>query len=298
MKPAKSSARAVLAELRESFLMAMDALASHKLRSALTLLGVLVGVFSIILVMTAMRAMQNNIEKELGQLGSKTFAIQRMPGAYFGGPEGFMRYLRRKEITFAQAMSFKKKAAFAPHVGLQTSLWSSDLTSPYAKTPPDVLVEGATPGLFQTNNWSIIEGRSLLDSDVEAARDVCVLSDGVAQALFPRGSPLGERVKIASISYTVVGVLERAGPAEGAGGLAVIPITTGLNRYGRWREISILVQAQDPASFEETMEQARGLLRSIRKVPPGQEDDFEMLSSDSMIEQFEQVTFAVRTGLT
>ena len=105
----------ILAELRETLLMAFDAIATHKLRSGLTLLGVLVGVFSIILVMTAMRAMQNNIEKELGQLGSKTFAIQRMPGAYFGGPEGFMKFLRRNEITFAQALAFKKKAAFAPY---------------------------------------------------------------------------------------------------------------------------------------------------------------------------------------
>src|SRR6188768_3866518 len=89
-------------ELRESAGLALFSIAAHKLRSGLTLLGVLVGVFSIILVMTAMRAMQNNIEKELGQLGSKTFAIQRMPGAYFGGPEGFMKFLRRREINFAQ----------------------------------------------------------------------------------------------------------------------------------------------------------------------------------------------------
>src|SRR5437773_4295042 len=97
-----------LIELRESISMALEALATNKLRSGLTLLGVLVGVFSIILVMTAMRAMKNNIEKQLGQLGSKTFAMQKMPAAYFGGPEGFMKFLRRRDITFAQAMTFKR----------------------------------------------------------------------------------------------------------------------------------------------------------------------------------------------
>ena len=89
----------LLAELGESFRMALSAIASHKLRSGLTLLGVLVGVFSIILVMTAMRAMKNNIESNLGALGSKSFAMQKMPGAYFGGPEGFMKFLRRKDLT-------------------------------------------------------------------------------------------------------------------------------------------------------------------------------------------------------
>jgi putative ABC transport system permease protein len=287
----------LLAELRESLLMALDAIATHKLRSGLTLLGVLVGVFSIILVMTAMRAMQNNIEKELGQLGSKTFAIQRMPGAYFGGPEGFMKFLRREEITFAQAMAFRKKATFAPYIGLQTSLLTSDVTSRFATTPPNVSLEGVTPAIFTTSNWTITDGRPLLDADVDSARDVCVLSNDVAKTLFPRGAPVGQRVKVAAISYTVIGVFERAGSNENAKAYALIPITTGLNRYGRRREVSIFVQAQDPAMFQETMEQSRGLLRSIRKVPPGQEDDFEILSSDSMIAQFEKVTFAVRTGL-
>jgi putative ABC transport system permease protein len=285
------------AELRESLRMALDAVTTHKLRSGLTLLGVLVGVFSIILVMTAMRAMQNNIEKELGQLGSKTFVIQRMPGAYFGGPEGFMKFLRRKEITFAQAVAFKKKATFAPYIGLQASIFNTDVTSRYATTPPNVSLEGITPAVFATNNWTITDGRPLLDADVDSARDVCVLSDDVAKTLFPRGAPVGQRVKVSAISYTVIGVFERAGSTEGAKGYALIPLTTGLNRYGRRREISILVQAQDPAAFEDTMEQSRGLLRSIRKVPPGEEDDFEILSSDSMIAQFEKVTFAVRTGL-
>src|SRR5688572_14156046 len=93
----------VIPELQESVRMALGAVASHKLRSGLTLLGVLVGVFSIILVMTAMRAMKNNIEKEIGQLGSKTFVMQRMPGVFFDGPAGFLKFLRRKPLTFEQA---------------------------------------------------------------------------------------------------------------------------------------------------------------------------------------------------
>jgi putative ABC transport system permease protein len=288
----------LLVELRESLLMALDALATHKLRSALTLLGVLVGVFSIILVMTAMRAMKNNIENNLGSLGSRTFVIQKMPGAYFGGPEGFMKFLRRKDITVAQATAFQKRAAFARHVGLQSEFMNSDLTSRFARTPPNISIVGATPGVFSANNWTITEGRALLDAEVDSTRDVCVLSDDVARTLFPRGEAPGQRVKVAAINYTVVGVFERAASTQEAKGFAIIPLTTGLNRYGRRREISILVEAHDPADIGETMEQSRGILRAIRKVAPGQEDDFEMLSSDSMIQQFQQVTFTVRTGLS
>src|SRR5215467_5616655 len=103
----------LLGELRESFSMAMSALAAHKLRSALTLLGVLVGVFSIIVVMTAMRVMQHDIEGHLSGLGSQTFTVRKWPGIYFGGPEGFEKYWRRKNITLAQGEQVQEKATLA-----------------------------------------------------------------------------------------------------------------------------------------------------------------------------------------
>ncbi len=280
----------------ESVSMALNAVASHKLRSALTMLGVLIGVFSIILVMTAVRAMQNKIVDQFGQMGSKTFVISRIPAAYFGGPEGFMKFFRRREITLLQAQRFKKMATFAPQVGLQLELWDGEVTSRMGSTPPNVSVQGGTPGLFPASNFTIVEGRPLLDSDVESVRDVCVLSKDVAKALFPLGSPIGQRVKVEAISYTVVGTFERLA-TEGDTGAVILPITTGLNRYGRRRDVSILVQAQDPATIQDAVEQARGMLRSIRKVAPDTEDDFEIQTSDSMIRQFEDVTFAVRMGL-
>lgn len=284
------------AEFRENVRMALSALAANKLRSALTLLGVMVGVFSIILVMTAVRAMKNNVEREIGALGSRTFAITRFPVVNFQGPHGFMRFARRKEITLQQGMQFKRAADFAPVVGLHSAFGSFAVVSRFAETPPNVPLEGATPGVFEANNWTMIEGRPLLDADVESARDVCVISIELARALFPLGSPVGQRVKIEAINYTVAGVLERAGSSE-AKALAVIPVSTGLNRYGRRRDVSILVQAAQPEALADTMEHARGVLRAIRRVAPGQEDDFEMMTSDSLIKQFNDVTFALRVGL-
>ena len=287
-----------LIELRESVRMALESVAAHKLRSGLTLLGVLVGVFSIILVMTTMRALKNRIEGELGQLGGQTFVVQRMPGAYFGGPEGFMKFFRRQPITFAQARLLQTKANLAAQVGLRASIMGGvELSSPYGKTPPNVQLEGATPEVFPTANWNIIEGRALLESDIASSRDVCVLSESAASALFRHGSAVGERIKYNALTFTVVGVLQQVSSGGDDRGLAVIPLTTGLNRFGRRRDISIMVQARTPAAFSETMEQCRGALRAIRKVPPGKEEDFEMVSSDSMIAQFQQVTFAVRAGL-
>src|SRR3954471_2863632 len=126
------------AELRESFYMAMSALAAHKLRSALTLLGVLVGVFSIIVVMTAMRVMQNNIEKEISQLGSSTFMVRKWPGIYFGGPDGFEKYWRRKNITFAQGEQLRDRATLPASVGVENVFWGGQIETHYKKTAPNV----------------------------------------------------------------------------------------------------------------------------------------------------------------
>src|SRR5262245_56905511 len=157
----------LLGEVRESFSMAMSALAAHKLRSALTLLGVLVGVFSIIDVMTAMRVMQSDVEKEMSQLGSQTFMIQKWPAVYFGGPEGFEKYWRRKNITLAHGMQVQEKATLATSVGLETTFWDGQIETKYKKTAPNVQLFGETPGSFPARNWDLQDGRLLLEMDVD-----------------------------------------------------------------------------------------------------------------------------------
>ncbi len=290
----------LLAELRESFYMAMGALTAHKLRSALTLLGVLVGVFSIIVVMTAVRVLQSDIDKQMSQLGSTTFMVQKWPAVYFGGPEGFEKYWRRKDITLREGLRLEQKATLPLSIGLEAVLWQGEVQTRYKKTAPNVQLFGETPGSFAARNWFLAEGRLLLDMDIDGARDVCVLGAGLAKSVFPYGSPVGQRLKVNGFDYQVVGVLQPKGGALGGDqdNFVVIPVTTALNRFGPWhRSLSILVCARNQASYNDTVDQVRGILRVIRKVPPGKEDDFEIFSNDSLIQQFDTFTMAVRIGV-
>src|SRR4029079_19189233 len=193
--------RLFLIEVRESFFMAMNALAAHKLRSALTLLGVLIGVFSIIVVMTTMRAMKSDIEREMSRLGTQTFMVRKWPGIYFGGPEGFEKYWRRKNITLAQAQQVAARATLPLSVGIETMFWGGQIESQYKRTAPTVNLFGDTAGSFPARNWLLAECRSLLDADVEGVRDVCVLGDTLAKDLFPLGSAVGQRLKINGFNY-------------------------------------------------------------------------------------------------
>jgi len=290
----------IFGELRESFTMALGAIAAHKLRSTLTLLGVLVGVFSIIVVMTAMRVMQSNIETQLSSLGNQTFMIRKWPGTYWGVSGDLEKYWRRKNITASQVHRLEDRATLPVNIGMESVFWAGELQTRYRRSAPDVQVYGESPGSFAARGWNLADGRLISDVDVDAARCVCVLGAALATNIFPNSSPIGELLKIDGIHYTIIGVLAPKGGALGGDqdNFAVMPVTTGLNRYGRWgRSLNVLVQAKDRDSFAATMEEVHGLMRIIRKVPPGQDDDFEMVSNDSMIEQFKSFTRSVRIGV-
>ncbi len=299
----KSRKRALLvlwAETVESFRMAIASVAAHKLRSTLTLTGVVVGVFSIIVVMTAMRILQRNMESELSGLGTHTFAVSRWPGISFEGPSGWEKYRRRQNLMMEHVEALERRATLAKTVGAETGLQSGEASSRYATTNPDVQLNGVTPGVFQAKNWVIEQGRAFSQGDLESARPVCVLGNYLAKNLFPHSSPVGEEVKFDGVRYMVVGYLEAKGGIGGTGqdNFMAIPLSTGLNRYGaRWRNLGIMVQATSAESFDDTVEQTRGILRAVRKVQPGQPDDFEIMSNDSLIEQFRSLTFAVRIGV-
>jgi putative ABC transport system permease protein len=297
MKNILQAATVIRAEMVEAFLMAIRSIASHKLRSALTLLGIMVGVFSIIVVMTTVRAMQHEIESNLSSLGGETFFIDKLPAFQINDTE---QYWRRKDITLRQGMEVEARATLPRCIGLEADFDATEISSEFGKSAPGVSMEGDSPGSFQVQNWVIDEGRIFQQPDMEMARDVCVLGAKLATNLFPFGSALDHVIKIDSIKYMVVGVLEARGTMSGGNqdNFVVIPITTAMNRYGsRWHSVRIMVQAADHDLYDETVDQVRSILRVLRKIPPGGNNDFEINSNDSTMEQINAFTFAVRMGV-
>jgi putative ABC transport system permease protein len=226
--------------------------------------------------------------------------VKKWPNAYFGFSGDLQKYWRRKNITMATAKKLAEKTTLPVSIGMESSFWSGEIQTRYKTSAPTVKLYGETPGSFPAHNWNLGEGRLLIDADLDSARNICVLAYGLAINIFPNSSALGESVKIDGINYTVVGVLEAKGASLGGDQdfFAVVPLTTVLNRYGRWnRSLDILVQARDRASYDATLDEVRGAMRVIRKTPPGKDDDFEIESNDSIIEQFKNFTRSVRIGV-
>jgi len=279
--------------------MAIVAIKTNKLRSILTLLGIIVGVFSIIAVMTAMGVLQNSIETGLTALGSNTFQIQKFPIGFFMGPGAWRKYRNRKDITLEQALTVKERATLAQTVAIEAHMWGKIVKSRNEETNPVISLYGEIPEGFPANDWVIAEGRAINEEDVNLARNVIVLGKSVVEKLFPYTYAIDEVVKIDGNKYTVIGLLEEKGSLFGGSqdNFVVIPLSTFLRVYGKERSLNIIVQAKSKELYNETLDQATSILRVERKVPPGQEDDFAVFSNDSLIQQFNELSFLLKLGI-
>jgi putative ABC transport system permease protein len=283
--------------LLEVIKIALFAVRANKLRSILTLLGVVVGVFSIIAVMTALQVLQNSIESGLSQLGTNTFQIQRMPN--FASRAEWLKALSRKKITYDQARRVGERITLAELVGIEGWQGGLSVQAQGNKTNPNVALAGENVDGVPTNNWAVKDGRSLSDNDLLYASDVAIIGPDVASKVFPKGNALGSIIKAGSFRYTVVGVFEEKGAMLGGsqGNFIVIPLSTFLNQYGRQSDLHIMIKSKSTNSFDECLDEARFILRTIRNVDPGKDDDFAVFSNDSMIQTFNDFTLYVKMGV-
>ncbi|HAP34614.1 MAG TPA: peptide ABC transporter permease, partial [Bacteroidetes bacterium] len=284
-------------QIQESVGMALNAIRVNKLRSVLTLLGIGVGVFSIIGVMTALGVLQNAIESGVSQLGANTFQIQKYPQNMFGDRDR-RRYRNRKDISYDQAELFYERMQLAKLVGIEVFAGRKVAEFKNIKTNPSVTVMGESVDGLATNNWDIEIGRSFTNQEIQSASNVVVLGSDVVKKLFPIGNPVGELIRVDGSQYKVIGTIENKGGMLGGnqGNMVVIPITTHMNTYGKDRSVNIMVTARDQKTYNDVLEFSRGVLRVIRQVPPGEPDDFEFFSNETVIAQFNETTFMIKIG--
>jgi putative ABC transport system permease protein len=283
-------------QLSEIIKIALIAIRSNKLRSALTLLGIVIGVFSIIAVMTAVNVLQNSIESGLSNLGTHTFQIQKQP--VIANRTQWMKSLKWKDITYEQAKAVKEQITLAQYVGIGALQRAETIQFGSLKTNPNVEVGGEDPEGMQTNNWTIKDGRNITDDDVKYASFVTILMADVVKKLFPHGGAVGSIIRIGTQRYTVIGTFESKGSTLGdSENKVIVPLSTFLRQYGKIRSVYIKVKAKSPETYDDCVEETRMVLRTIRKVAPGDEDNFSISSNDSLIATFNDFTLYVKLGI-
>jgi putative ABC transport system permease protein len=278
---------------------ALSSLHANKLRSSLTILGIIVGIFSIISISTLISMLQLSIEEGLSMLGKNTFQIQKWPAMMEGGPGARARYRNRKDITYEDYQQFKNKLVDAKYVGAEQ--WSFGKLVKYGnkETNPNIQICGSTPEAFPNNKWYPEIGRTFNNQDVFRHEKVIVIGKDIADALFEFIDPIGQEVRVDGHKLRVIGVFEKQGAmfGESQDNFAIMPITTFQSFYGkRSRSINITVSSYDRESYEDLIEKAVGEMRIIRKVPPGEENDFGIFSNQSLLTTMDGITSGVRIG--
>lgn len=276
--------------------MALEAIRDNKLRSSLTLLGITIGVFSVIGSMTAISTLESSINSGLNVFGTNTFNIQKYPAIRIGGHTR-NKYRNRKNFTYRQFEELKRRAKLPALVSASTGTGGRSIKYKDKTAKPNLYVAGADEWTLRLYNTFLGEGRNLTQQDVDFSRRVVVLGMDAVDQLFPFEDPLGKNITIDGIRYTVVGVAERKGEmfGESQDNYLLIPITTYLNRYGsRWTSLDITVEAPSAELYDKTRDEVIGLLRVIRKVEPGAENDFEVTSNAELLETFGGFTQGVK----
>ncbi|MFI5251189.1 MAG: ABC transporter permease [Bacteroidota bacterium] len=289
----------IVLSLKESFFMALSALRVNKLRSALTLLGIAVGVFSIIGVMTAMAVLFNSIQQGMSELGANTFQVQKSTMTFNDDPQERMKNRNRKNISYFQAQTVAEKTTLAKSVGIEAWSGAKLVKGNQLKTNPNVALVGENVDGFSTNNWSVEDGRMFTQDEFASAKPVAVIGKGVVEKLFPKTDPLGRYIVIDGQQYTVIGTIEDKGSILGDNNtnFIVIPLSEFFRVYGEDRDIHIMVTSSTGENYNDCLEQVRGILRVSRHVGPGADDDFYIFSNESMIAQFNDLTKYVRLGI-
>jgi putative ABC transport system permease protein len=284
-------------DVRESIAMAVSALKANKLRATLTLLGVVIGVFSFIGVMTGISVLQDSIESSFDVLGSNTLNIQKYPPIH-GGPEARMKYRNRRDLTIEQGMFLRRHTQLAQYVNVQANIMGATVQYGNRRSNPNVQVIGATPEIEYTHNRNISDGRMFTEQELEFARNVVVLGADIVRLIFPNESPVSRRVRVNGIPMTVIGTVEKKGGMFGGGAdnFVILPLSSFSNLFGNARWVTIQAKAPDKGSYEAMSDEAIGLLRTIRRVPPGEDNDFELMSNESLIGEVNNLTFLIRAG--
>jgi putative ABC transport system permease protein len=280
-------------------LVALQSLKTNRLRTLLTVLGVVVGIFSIIVVMTIVTMLQNTINEGFQFLSKNTFQIQKWPAIQTGGHQEHQKYRNRKDITLEDFFRFESMMKGAKNVGAYQGTGGKVIQFGNRETNPNTQIVGVTEGVYPSLNLEIDQGREFRSNDIEYSNYVCVLGNYVVDKILYDIDPVGQVIRVDGHPMRVIGTLAKKPDFFGqtVDNYVVLPITTFQSIYGKRNgSVEITVMANNQAEYQRTIESAIGYMRLVRKIEPGEENDFEIFSNDSLIDQVNDITGPIKIG--
>jgi putative ABC transport system permease protein len=284
----------VITSFVDTLIAAIRTLRANKLRSALTLLGIVIGVVAVVAMAATIEGLRRKISSDLAQLGSGVFQVQKFPtGGFNDGDRA--KYEKRKNLTLRDVDLLQAQCTSCLRVGGEAWEFGRDLAAGGRVSQSLTASAGATAAFFDNNGYALASGRLFTEGEARSGTPVVVIGADIADLLFPDESPLDSSLFVRGHRFRVIGTLARRGEQLGGSldNLVVIPIASFMPIFGNKRSLNITVQARDPARIGRSQDEVTALLRRARGVPPEAENDFEMFSNASLQDTFDNLTSIV-----
>ncbi|MGA2831703.1 MAG: ABC transporter permease [Terracidiphilus sp.] len=284
----------------EAFKLALQSLWANKMRTVLTLLGVVMGVASVIMVVTLVNGTNTYVSTKLLDHGADVLTVTRMPGVIFSANDYF-RYQKRKVLRFDDFQAIRDECTECAEVGARLDRTTKVSYGGHSTTDTDI--RGISWAMVSLNNMDIEEGRGFTPADDDHGTHSAIVGYDIVDNVLGEGQPLGKEIRVDGIPYTIVGVGSRQGKTlgESQDNWVAVPITTFQQTYGYNDSVDIYARANGNAEvMERVKDQVRVLMRVRRHNAVGAEDDFEIETNDTFLDIWKQIStlfFTVVIGI-
>jgi putative ABC transport system permease protein len=272
----------------ETLKLAVAAIWAHKLRSALTLLGMIIGVMAVVVVYSLIQGFNTYVDEKIAGIGAKSFTVQRFnPLEDFKDTDTIAAAQRRnKDLTLDDFDYLKERATLIGKIGARAR-GTPSIVKRGDQILEDIFVSGATPAIADIENRDIADGRFIVETENDAAQRVAYLGADVATKLFPLGSPLGQEITISGLPYRVIGVETARGTVFGIpqDNFILVPLKAYANNFGglfRNRSLYFVATSKTDEQFNDAVDEARFLMRVRRKLGANEKDNFGIITPDAI----------------
>jgi putative ABC transport system permease protein len=276
-------------ELSEGLRIALAALKANRMRTILTTLGIFIGVIVVTVIISVIQGLNHYVSSEFSNLGANTVYVSKFPWIIRSWEE-FLKYQGRRDITEKHYQLLLKNVTLAEAIA--PDLETSRTLKYRVESLGNVTVVGTTDAYMACSNVMPETGRFFSESEVDLNRAVCVVGWDVQDKLFKGENPLDKRLKIGSLPFTVIGVMEKRGNMFGQSmdATAYIPYTVFQKMYGSRRSLDIQVKAADAARTDAMIDQLTGIMRQSRGLTPGRDDDFAINQQSQIMDVYNNMT--------
>lgn len=275
--------------LKESFQFAVMALLVNKVRTILSLLGITIGIFSIIAVFSVFDSLEKAIRSEVNSLGDNVLFIQKWPWAT-GSDYPWWKYWQRPEANLRELAELEKRSNAAHSFAFMTG--TSKSLSFLSTTVENVSVNAVSHNYAEVMPFDLEAGRYFTAQESQSGRNVIIIGAEVSEALFPGIDPIGQTVKVFGLKMDVIGVIKKQGEnlfGNSNDKSAIIPVKFGRNVIDLRNGTSIVAKAKPGVAMDEFLDELTGIMRSIRKIKPTAEDNFSINEMDIINKSFDQL---------